>query len=249
MERFPAAVVFADISGFTPLAERLARRGPAGAEALSDLLNAYFAKLTALIAEHRGEVITFAGDGLLAVWPATAGNEGLASATCDAGRCGLAVQSALGGYRTLDGLRLLLRIGVGAGEVMALRVGGDGGRWQLLLAGAPVVQGGLAEQQAAQGEVVLSPEAWELAEVACTGERLPGGGVRLMTTTISMGTRAWSRAAPECRSARRPTASGSWTTTTQAAGPARIAASAGRSFAARASRSTASPRTAATPTT
>jgi class 3 adenylate cyclase len=153
VERFPAAVVFADISGFTPLAERLARRGPAGAEALSDLLNAYFAKLTALIAEQGGEVITFAGDGLLAVWPATDGNEGLASATCDAGRCGLAVQSALGGYQTLDGLRLLLRIGVGAGEVMALRVGGDGGRWQLLLAGAPVVQGGLAEQQAAQGEV------------------------------------------------------------------------------------------------
>ena len=42
MERFPAAVLFADISGFTPLAERLARRGPAGAEELSALLNAYF---------------------------------------------------------------------------------------------------------------------------------------------------------------------------------------------------------------
>ena len=38
-ERFLAAVIFADISGFTPLAERLARRGPAGAEALSNLLN------------------------------------------------------------------------------------------------------------------------------------------------------------------------------------------------------------------
>ena len=35
MERFPAAVLFADISGFTPLAERLAQRGPAGAEDLS----------------------------------------------------------------------------------------------------------------------------------------------------------------------------------------------------------------------
>jgi class 3 adenylate cyclase len=62
VERLPAAVVFADISGFTPLAERLARRGPAGAEELSTLLNAYFAKLTTLIAGHGGEVITFAGD-------------------------------------------------------------------------------------------------------------------------------------------------------------------------------------------
>ena len=94
MERFSAAVLFADISGFTPLAERLARRGPAGAEELSALLNAYFARLMALIAEHGGEVITFAGDGLLAVWPATDQDDGLATATCDAGRCALAVQSA-----------------------------------------------------------------------------------------------------------------------------------------------------------
>jgi class 3 adenylate cyclase len=167
VERFSAAVVFADISGFTPLAERLGRRGPAGAEALSGLLNAYFAKLTALIADHGGEVIAFAGDGLLAVWPGTDKEEGLATAMHCAGRCALAVQSALGGYQTVDDLRLLLRIGVGAGEVMALRVGGVGGRWQLLLSGGPVVQGGLAEQQAAPGEVVLSPEAWELSGVKC----------------------------------------------------------------------------------
>lgn len=32
MERFPAAVLFADISGFTPLADRLAQRSPAGEE-------------------------------------------------------------------------------------------------------------------------------------------------------------------------------------------------------------------------
>jgi class 3 adenylate cyclase len=69
MECFPAAVLFADISGFTPLADRLARRGPAG-EKLSGLLNAYFGQLIALIAAHAGEVITFAGDGLLAAWPA-----------------------------------------------------------------------------------------------------------------------------------------------------------------------------------
>jgi len=184
-----AAVLFADISGFTPLAERLARRGPTGAEALSNLLNAYFSELMSLIAEHGGEVITFAGDGLLAVWPASDRDESLVTATRDAGLCALAVQSALEGYETLDGLRLSLRIGVGAGEVMALRVGGDGGRWQLLLAGPPVVQSGLAEQQAARGEVVLSPKAWELGHDDCTGERLPAGGVRLRTATISIGSR------------------------------------------------------------
>jgi class 3 adenylate cyclase len=126
-------------------------------------------------------VISFAGDGLLAVWPATGEDQDLALATCRAGRCALAVQAALHGYQTLDGLKLSLRIGVGAGEVIGLHVGGVGGRWQLLLSGAPLVQGGLAEQQAARGEVVLSSEAWELAQNACTGQRLPKGGVRLRT--------------------------------------------------------------------
>src|SRR4029450_7213200 len=91
-ESFSAAVLFADVSGFTPLAERPPRRGPAGPEPLSELLNAYFGRLTVLVAAHGGEVVTFAGDGLLAVWPATDG--GPAVARGQGGRCALAVGSA-----------------------------------------------------------------------------------------------------------------------------------------------------------
>ncbi len=179
MERFRSAVLFADISGFTPLAERLAQRGPAGAEDLSGLLTAYFGQLTALIAAHTGEVITFAGDGLLAAWPA-AGDD-LSAPTWRAGQCALAVQAALHNYEVGSGLRLSLRIGVAAGEVMALHIGGVGGRWQLLLAGAPLIQASRAEQRASPGEVVLSPEAWELAHDNCQGQVLPGGYLRLTT--------------------------------------------------------------------
>ena len=176
-EGFSAAALFADVSGFTPLAEQLARRGPAGAEALSDVLNAYFGQLTVLVAAHGGEVVTFAGDGLLAVWPATDGD--LAAATRRAGRCALAVGSTLSDYEAVGGHRLSLRMGVGAGEVVTLNVGGVGGSWRLLLSGAPVVQTSLAEQRAARGEVVLSPEAWTLAGPGGAGDTLPGGWVRL----------------------------------------------------------------------
>src|SRR5215207_628504 len=69
-ERFHAAVLYADISGFTPLTERLSRSGPAGVEELSGLLNAYFGELIALIAALGGDVVKFAGDALLAIWPA-----------------------------------------------------------------------------------------------------------------------------------------------------------------------------------
>jgi class 3 adenylate cyclase/tetratricopeptide (TPR) repeat protein len=177
VERFAAAVLFADISGFTPLAERLARRGPAGTEALSELLNAYFGELTVLVAGYGGEVVTFAGDGLLAVWPAT--EEGVAAAARRAGRCALAVGSALHDYQSVDGQRLSLRMGIGAGEVVTLNVGEADGHLRLLLSGAPLVQMCHAERRAAPGAVVLSPETWTLAAEFGAGVALPSGFVRL----------------------------------------------------------------------
>ncbi|MFQ5615337.1 MAG: hypothetical protein ACE5GO_02615, partial [Anaerolineales bacterium] len=49
VERFPAAILFADVSGFTPLTEALARTGSEGPEELTRLLNGYFSRMIALI--------------------------------------------------------------------------------------------------------------------------------------------------------------------------------------------------------
>src|SRR5690242_2032859 len=96
-ERFQAAVLFADISGFTALAERLAQRGPGGTEELTRLLNSYFGRLIDLVNAHGGEIVKFAGDALLAWWsvadsPQGMGEEDLARVTGRAAQCGLAVQ-------------------------------------------------------------------------------------------------------------------------------------------------------------
>ena len=64
-----AALLFADISGFTALTERLAQRGPAGVEELSRLLNTSFGQILDTIETHGGDVVKFAGDALLAIWP------------------------------------------------------------------------------------------------------------------------------------------------------------------------------------
>src|SRR5262245_46952242 len=64
-----AALLFADISGFTALTERLAQRGPAGVEELSRLLNTSFGQILDTIESHGGDVVKFAGDALLAIWP------------------------------------------------------------------------------------------------------------------------------------------------------------------------------------
>ena len=69
-EQLAAAVLFADISGFTALTERLARTGPGGVEELTELLNGCFGQLVQLVIDHGGDVVKFAGDALLALWPA-----------------------------------------------------------------------------------------------------------------------------------------------------------------------------------
>src|SRR5262245_21591069 len=61
------AVLLADISGFTALTEQLCREGPAGAELLAAALNAYFSQIIDAISQAGGEVVQFAGDGLIAL--------------------------------------------------------------------------------------------------------------------------------------------------------------------------------------
>jgi class 3 adenylate cyclase/tetratricopeptide (TPR) repeat protein len=189
-ERFPAAVFFADISGFSQLAERLAQGGPSGTEELRRLLNVYFEKLIALITAHGGDVIKFAGDALLALWPAGPRDETLSIVTLRAAQCALAAQKQLHNYPVAGDWKLFLRVGVEAGEVMGAHVGGERGRWEYLLTGEPVVQIGLAEHLAQRGEVVLGPQAWALIQNNCAGQIRPGGVARLDDVRLPLEPRA-----------------------------------------------------------
>ena len=67
-EEMQAAILFADISGFTRLTERLAEKGPTGVESLARILNEYFGQLIDIIHEYGGDVVKFAGDAVIAVW-------------------------------------------------------------------------------------------------------------------------------------------------------------------------------------
>ena len=57
-----AAVVFADISGFTRLSERLAAFGREGTEAVKDAINAVFSALIPIVIEAGGDVLKFGGE-------------------------------------------------------------------------------------------------------------------------------------------------------------------------------------------
>lgn len=184
IERFPAAVLFADLSGFTALTERLTLQNPAGAEDLTRILDLYFGHLVQVVGAHGGDVVKFAGDGLLALWY---GDEPLPQLAQRAVQCGLAVQMMMAPevWGSFDGqlpsTGLKVRVGVAAGEVTTMHLGGVFGRWELLVTGDALRQASLAEAQARPGEVVIAADTWPLVMEGCAGAPLPSGAVRLDT--------------------------------------------------------------------
>lgn len=161
-DRCRAAVLFADVSGFTALAESLAQQGPAGAEELTRILNRYFGELIDLVYAHGGDLVKFAGDALLALWPAGDHDLGLSDLTLRAAACALAMQERLAAFPAENGAKLSLKVGLGAGSLLLQHVGGIGGHWDLLVTGSPLTALGAVMPYARPGEVVLTPGAWDL---------------------------------------------------------------------------------------
>jgi class 3 adenylate cyclase len=189
-EPLPCAVLFADISGFTPLMERLSQRGLQGVEELSRTMNGYFDQLVNELTAHGGEVARFAGDAAIVLWPARdASREALADVTLRAARCGLRLQERLHAFPVIEGLTLSLRVGLGTGEMYALLVG-ENDRWEYLVTGAPMHQAAAAQQAAVPGGLVASPACWEHLEEHFKGEVHASGNVRLRACLSALPPRA-----------------------------------------------------------
>lgn len=159
-ERLSAAVLMTDVVGFTRLAERLGVQGPADTEALVRQLNSYFSQLIECIAFHGGEVISFAGDALLAIW--TDHGQGLADCVAKAAACGAESQRLLSAQP--EGISQ--RVTIAAGEVLAALVGGVDSEWQFTLFGKAIEELAEAEGACATGEVALSAQAARLLAAA-----------------------------------------------------------------------------------
>jgi class 3 adenylate cyclase len=107
-------ILFADLKGFTPLAERL------DPGRLVEVLNGYFERMGAAVAAHRGHLAKFIGDGLLALFGALEPNPWQ---TNDALHAALAMRAALAAYNAdlrARGLpELAAGIGIHRGPVVA----------------------------------------------------------------------------------------------------------------------------------
>lgn len=153
-------VLFADISGFSRLTDQLSRRHD-GAERISEALDTHLGGLVALIASHGGDVLTFAGDAVVAVWESRGHQDqpDYSAGMALAATCALAAQRQIAEAGSRDGSQLSMRICIGVGPIELGLVGGVLDRWQVLLTGAPLAELGGLKALAAPGETVLSKRA------------------------------------------------------------------------------------------
>merc|ERR1712129_470017 len=70
VKTFEAVGFFADVSGFTKATEALSNSmGDLGTEILAHKINAYLPHIAKKIVGSGGDVVKFAGDALLCIWP------------------------------------------------------------------------------------------------------------------------------------------------------------------------------------
>jgi class 3 adenylate cyclase/tetratricopeptide (TPR) repeat protein len=166
-QRKVVTVLFADLSGSTPLGERL------DPEELRGILASYFSTLASRIQRYEGTVDKYIGDAVMAVFGAPISHEDDAERAINAA---LAMQAAMAGLNAelerRDGVRLSLRIGVNTGEVVAGMLGGDV-QAAYTVVGDAVNTAQRIESVAPPGEVVVSATTRRLAIRSFEFEEMP----------------------------------------------------------------------------
>lgn len=175
-ERTHGAAMFADISGFTPLTEMLARSlGPKrGAEELTAYLNQVYDALIEELHRFGGSAIGFSGDAITC-WFDDQGSDGEPSdllPTLRATAAALAMQDAMKEFASLqipsgEQVSLMLKASVATGPVRRFIVGDP--QYSLLdvMAGRTLESLANGEHHANKGEIILDAAAKEVL-----GERL-----------------------------------------------------------------------------
>ncbi|WP_437816479.1 adenylate/guanylate cyclase domain-containing protein [Sorangium sp. So ce1078] len=179
-KRAAVSVLFADVVGFTPLAESR------DAERMVALLNELFSMLTEIVFRHGGTVDKFIGDCVMAVW-------GAPLAQADHARRALAaaedmmrfLETANEEWREKYDIEVRLGVGVNSGEAIVGNIGSDK-RMEYTVIGDVVNVASRLEAIAAPNQVLVSEATRALAGDAfplrALGERNLTG--RKTTTTV-----------------------------------------------------------------
>jgi class 3 adenylate cyclase len=149
-ERKQVSVLFADVSGFTSLSEKL------DPEDVHTLMNHAFELMLAEIHRYEGTVNQFLGDGLMALFGAPLAHEDHAQRAAHAA---LAMQHALGRYRdelrASRGMDFRMRMGLNTGLVVVGAIG-DNLRMDYTAVGDTTNTAARMQQLAQPGQIVAA---------------------------------------------------------------------------------------------
>ncbi|MDX6288097.1 MAG: hypothetical protein QOG53_3582 [Frankiales bacterium] len=171
----PGTLVFADISGFTRLTERLAKKGRFGAEEMSDILDVVLSQLLDAAYSYGGWLVKWGGDALLLIFE----GDGDAQRACAASVEMHKVMSEIGHLQTTAGrVRLRMSVGVHTGVTDFVFAGRR--HRELLVTGDAASVTADMEATADAGEVVISSATAARLPTACKGAA-KGAGFLLAT--------------------------------------------------------------------
>ncbi|MDF2696258.1 MAG: repeat-containing protein, partial [Labilithrix sp.] len=192
--RAHGAILFADISGFTPLTEAFERRLGArrGGEELTQHLNAIYSALVSEVHRFRGSVIGFSGDAMTCFFDL---DDGVSAASC-----GLSMLQATKRFeegtssthaRPGDIASLALKVAVTSGPVRRLRVGAPEHQLLDVLAGDALDRAAEAESLAAPGELMVGREVAVALGSRAETDRRVGSFAAVHSTVLPQGPRPW----------------------------------------------------------
>ena len=163
-------LAFVDISGFTAMSERLSRLGRAGAEEITEVLNATFAALLAVAYAQGGGLLKFGGDALLLLYE---GDEHAARAARAAFEMRRTLR-AIGRPKTSAGpVQLKMHAGLHSGRFQFFLVGES--HRELLVTGPDASRTVEMEAASEAGEILVSAETAAVLGEDTLGEERHGG--------------------------------------------------------------------------
>jgi class 3 adenylate cyclase/tetratricopeptide (TPR) repeat protein len=173
-ETVESTMVFADVSGFTRLSERLARRGYEGGEQLVDLINACFTALLAEAYGRGGSLVKFGGDAMvLLFYDQEENQEHALRASCAAAAMRRRLRE-VGRVRAGErNVQLRMSVGVHSGDYAMFVVGGS--HRELVMGGAAATKAVALEAAAASGQILISAETAEMLPRSAVGPEIGPG--------------------------------------------------------------------------
>ncbi|BCY10885.1 tetratricopeptide repeat protein [Actinoplanes sp. L3-i22] len=160
-----AVVLFADVAGFTAMAESLAGSGSFGTERLTSVINRWFAVTAEAITNAGGSVVDFAGDALVGLFRHTP--ESAPAVARRAIHCAELIREATASVTpvpTPNGQRsLAIRVGLASGPLHLMVLGDPAIRLQHLVAGPALDRAVAALHRAERDEIVVDADLLEQA--------------------------------------------------------------------------------------